>query len=274
MAAIIAAVGAGARAGPKPRKPDRRQAFVHVGGRISESARHFLGGRIRTERPMRMRRFLPIIALLTLAGCASAQMQLPTNLASASRTEFNGIGGWAKGKYTAGAWSGRYERSATQLSYLIPLVENRGHSEFTLERVGSDRLEGNCRMRENSVDLGLVEVTTRPMAYRCEFERGFLELQEVNGGHINRYERRGRIAFDGEAVEIRSVHHLAGTSMPVSSPIGYVFEQNGRPVGAVELNGKPVLMIEPGASPQLEQTLTLAALALGVFWDPANITDS
>ena len=217
-----------------------------------------------------MRLFVPVLGALALAGCATAQMQLPNNLASATRTEFNGIGGWAKGDYTAGAWSGRYERSATRRSYLIPLVENRGHSEFTLERVGTDPLEGNCRMRENSVDLGLVEVTTRLMAYRCEFERGFLELQEVNGGHINRYERRGRIALEGETVEIRSVHHLAGTSLPVSTPIGYVFEQRGRPVGAVELNGGPVLMIEPGASPQLERTLTLAALALGVFWDPAN----
>ena len=224
---------------------------------------------------MRMRRVLSIAAVLALAGCASAQMRLPENLAAATRTEFHGIGGWAKGDFSAGPWSGTYERSAEQLSYLIPLVENRGHSDFTLERAGSEPLAGSCRMRENSVDLGLVEVTTRPMAYRCEFVSGratpgYLELQEVNGGHINRYERRGRITLGGEAVEIRSVHHLADTSMPVSTPIGYVFEQHGRPVGAVELNGRPALMIEPGASPELRRTLMLAALALGVFWDPAN----
>jgi len=220
-----------------------------------------------------MRRILATAGLLALAGCASAQMSLPANLAAASRTEFVGIGGWAKGDFTAGPWSGRYERSASQLSYLAPLVENRGHSEFTLERTGSEPIQGQCRMRENSVDLGLVEVTTRPMAYRCELPAGFLELQEVTGGHINRYERRGRIALGGETVEIRSVHHIAGTSLPTSTPIGYVFEQQGRPVGAVELNGRPALLIEPGASPQLERTLTLAALALGVFWDPAK-TDS
>ena len=217
-----------------------------------------------------MRRLTPIAGLLMLAGCASAQMSLPNNLASAERTEFKGIGGWSKGHFTAGAYSGSYERSATKLSYLIPLVENRGHSEFTLESAGGEPLEGRCRMRENSVDLGLVEVTTRPMAYRCELPAGFLELQEVTGGHINRYERRGRIELSGEAVDIRSVHHIEGTVLPTSTPIGYVFEQNGRPVGAVELNGRPALMVEPGASPQLAHTLTVAALALGVFWDPAN----
>ena len=81
---------------------------------------------------------------------------------------------------------------------------------------------------------------------------------------------RKRNAVSPETVEIRSVHHLAGTSLPVSTPIGYVFEQRGHAVGAIELNGRPALVIDPGASPELQRTLTLAALALGVFWDPAN----
>jgi len=206
-------------------------------------------------------------------------MRLPDNLATATRTEFTGIGGWRSGDYTAGAYSGRYERSSDRLSYFGTVNEARGHSEFTI--AGPDipeGIEGRCRMRESSLDLGLVEVTTRPMAYRCEFRAegrpipAWLELQEDNGSGtpINRYVRYGRIELDGEAVDIRSVHHLAGTSLPVSTPIGYVFEQRGRPVGAVELNGHPALVVEPGASPELQRTLTLAALALGVFWDPAN----
>ena len=226
-----------------------------------------------------MRFVVPVFGALALAGCASAQMRLPDNLATATRTEFQGIGGWRSGEYSAGSYAGRYERSADRLSFFGPVNEARGHSEFTL--AGPDipeAIEGRCRMRESSLDLGLVEVTTRPMAYRCEFRAegrpipAWLELQEDNGAGtpINRYVRYGQIALDGETVEIRSVHHLAGTSLPTSTPIGYVFEQRGRPVGAVELNGKPVLVVEPGVSPQLEQTLTLAALALGVFWDPAN----
>jgi hypothetical protein len=226
-----------------------------------------------------MRFAIPVLGALALAGCASAQMRLPDNLATATRTEFTGIGGWRSGDYSAGAYSGRYERSSDRLSYFGTVNEARGHSEFTI--AGPDlpeAIEGRCRMRESSLDLGLVEVTTRPMAYRCEFSAGarpipaWLELQEDNGPAtpVNRYVRYGRIDFDGQTVEIRSVHHLAGTSLPVSTPIGYLFEQRGRAVGAVELNGRPALVIEPGASPELRRTLTLGALALGVFWDPAN----
>ena len=227
-----------------------------------------------------MRFVFPVFGALLLAGCATAQMRLPENLAAATRTEFTGIGGWRSGDYTAGAYAGRYERSADRLSFFGTLNEARGHSQFTIAGPGMpEAIEGRCRMRESSVDLGLVEVTTRPMAYRCEFSAGerestaWLELQEDNGPGtpINRYVRYGRIELEGETVDIRSVHHLAGTSLPVSTPIGYVFEQRGRPVGAVELNGRPALVIEPGASPELRRTLTLAALALGVFWDPANI---
>lgn len=224
-----------------------------------------------------MRRFVLILSAIALAGCASAQMRLPENLATASRVEFQGIDGWRSGDYTAGGYSGHYERSSDRLSYFDTVNESRGHSEFTL--AGGDvpeAIEGRCRMRESSINLGLVEVTTRPMAYRCEFRldeqpmAASLELQEVTNSAINRYERRGLVSLAHETVEIRSVHHLAGTSMPVSTPIGYVFEQNGHPVGALELNGRPALMIEPGASVQLRRTLMLAAVALGVFWDPAN----
>jgi hypothetical protein len=230
-----------------------------------------------------MRSFLAATALLALAGCATAQMQLPANLATASRVEFDGIGGWRSGAFTAGAYSGRYSRSAERLTYFDTVIEGRGQSAFTLAGPDTaDAIDGRCRMRESALDLGLFEVTTRPMAYRCEFRRAgqpipaWLELQEENGPGtpINRYVRHGRIELDGETLEIRSVHHLAGTAMSVPTPIGYVFEQRGRAVGAVELNGRPVLVVEPGASPRLRRTLTLAALALGVFWDPANTVDS
>lgn len=225
-----------------------------------------------------MRRFLIACALVPLAGCAAAQMQLPANLATSERTEFQGIGGGSRGHYTAGGYAGDFERSSERLSYFDTLNEARGGSRFTLAGAVSAPVEGRCRMRERSVDLGWFEVTTRPMAYRCEFARGgrpldaWLELQEQNGPGtaINRYERRGAIAFGDDLVEIRSVHHIAGTPLPTSTPIGYVFELDGHPVGAVELNGSPVLTVEPGTAPELRETLTLAALALGVFWDPAS----
>src|SRR5688572_8358846 len=173
------------------------------------------------------RRLLPLLFVLALAGCATAQMRLPETLATASRVEFEGIGGWRSGEYTAGGYAGRYERSSDRLSYFDTVNESRGHSEFTLAGADvAEAIEGRCRMRESSLDLGLVEVTTRPMAYRCEFRAGgrpldaWLELQEFNGSGaaMTRYERRGRLVLDGETIDIRSVHHLAGTAMPVLTP--------------------------------------------------------
>ena len=123
--------------------------------------------------------------------------------------------------------------------------------------IGKDIVVTVLEVRGDQVRIGV----SAPRDVDVHREEVFLELQETTDGPINRYERRGRIELDGEAVDIRSVHHLAGTKLPTSTPIGYVFEQRGRPVGAVELNGRPALVVEPGASPQLERTLTLAALA-------------
>src|SRR6478735_723401 len=86
-----------------------------------------------------MRFLIPALGAVALAGCASAQMRLPENLAAATRTEFTGIGGWRSGSYTVGAYAGRYERSSDRLSYFGTLNEARGHSEFTI--AGPDMIE-------------------------------------------------------------------------------------------------------------------------------------
>ena len=228
-----------------------------------------------------MRPILPLIGLSLLAACAPAQMRLPDAFAASSRTEFTGFTGWNHGRFTAGPYSGGYERSADRLAFFDTFKTNSARAEFTIAgpRI-STTIEARCRMRERSIDTGLVEVVTRPMAYGCEFTaegRAFparFELQEAQSDVLKPYERRGEIALGGEIVQIRSVHRIEGTSLPTLAPIGYLFEQDGRPVGAVELNGKPVLILPAGTEPGLARTLTVAALALGVLYDPANDVDS
>ena len=134
-------------------------------------------------------------------------------------------------------------------------------------------------MRERVLDLGIMEFTPGPMSYRCEFTAdgraipARFELQEVRsgiGGALSREERRGEIALGGEIVQIRSVHRLEGSPIEMASPIGYVFEQDGRPVGAVELNGSPVIYLADAADEGLARTIVVGAMALAVFRDPAN----
>lgn len=207
-------------------------------------------------------------------------MRLPSNIGETTRTPFSGISGWTHGRFSVGSYSGGYERSEERLAFFDTFVRKSGYSEFTIAGPEiSSTIEARCRMRERALDLGDgVSVTTRPMAYRCDFTAdgraipARFELQEVTGGGTAayRYERHGEIALGGEIVRIRSVHKLEGTALGTLTPIGYVFEQRGRPVGAVELNGKPALILPAGTEPDLARTLTIAATALAVFWDPAN----
>lgn len=232
-----------------------------------------------------MRKLVSTIVLVVLASACSpfqpVEMRLPSNLATQSaRLPIDGFGGWTHGRFRTGDWYGGYERSEERLSYFGTFIQNSGHSEFTIKGPGvSSSIEAFCRMREKVLDLEVAEFKPKRMSYRCEFTadgRGIparFELQEVRtglGGALNRYERRGEIALGGETVQIRSVHKLAGSPIEMASPIGYVFEKRGRAVGAIELNGSPVLYIQDLTDEGLSRTITIGAIALAAFWDPAN----
>lgn len=232
-------------------------------------------------------RILSLFAASMMAtACAAlppAEMRLPPALAEqAAPIAVEGIGGRTKGRFYAGAWQGSYERSEERLALFDTVIRNSGHSGFVIEGPGiSWTIEARCRMREKVLDFGLVEFTPKPMSYGCAFTANGndiparFELQEVRsglGGALSRRERRGEIALGGEIVQIRSVHKLAGTALDIATPIGYVFEQQGRPVGAVELNGTPRLFIADRAGESLSRTIAIGAIALAIFWDPANST--
>ncbi len=225
-----------------------------------------------------MPRIVPLLACIALGACTPAQMRLPASLTQASvRTEIAGIGGWPSGRFTAGEYSGAFTRSLERSSF-AEAIARTGHSDFTIAGPEiSSTIEARCDMREHAIDLGLAEVTVQPMAYRCDLTAegrpipARFELQEVVGGGsaITRYERRGEIALGGEIVGFRSVHHLAGTPMPSLTPIGYVFEQKGREIGALELTGRPALILPASLDRGVARTATVAALALATLWDPA-----
>lgn len=225
-----------------------------------------------------MKRATTLAACLAVAACAPAQMRLPSSLAEASvRTEIVGIGGRDKGQFTAGAYHGTFDRSLERWSFL-DAIAREGHTNFTIAGPGLGRpIEGRCGMREHAVGSGGIEITVRPMAYRCDLLGGagkvpaLFELHEVVGGGtaITRYERRGTMALGGQVIRFRSVHHLAGTPMPSLAPIGYVFEQDGREIGALELTGRPALVLSAATGQDLARTVTVAAVALATFWDPA-----
>lgn len=232
---------------------------------------------------MKIHTLVPLF-LFALGGCSAirpAAMQMPSDLAqSASAIPISGIGGGRHGRFAVGDYRGGFERSEERLALFDLFATNKGHAAFTIEGPEiSDYIDTRCRMREREIDLGILEFKPAKMALRCEFlAAGYpfparFELQEVSkglGGALGRRERRGEIALGGELVQMRSVHRVEGSPLAVAAPIGYIFEQRGRPVGAVELNGQARLFLAPGTDPGLARTLTIAAVTLAVFWDPAN----
>ena len=225
-----------------------------------------------------MIRLFVLLGSIALSGCTAAQLRLPSALADASiRTEISGIGGRPSGQFVAGAYTGSFDRALERWTF-ADTIARTGHSDFIIAGPEiSSTIEARCAMRERAVDLGLAEVTVQPLAYRCAFTAegraipARFELQEVIGGGsaITRHERRGEIALGGETIRFRSVHHLAGTPLPSLTPVGYVFERRGVEIGALELTGRPALLLAPGLDRGAARTATVATLALATFWDPA-----
>jgi hypothetical protein len=159
-------------------------------------------------------------------------------------------------------YHGRFRRSESRLSVFGIWERWAGSTAF-----------------EHNVTLGIVGFTPKPMAYGCDFtsaEGGLparFELQEAREGvpgALMKRERRGQVTMDGATLALRSVHHLVGSPLELATPIGYVFEQDGLAIGAIELNGSPRLFLSPRADPATRRAIVTGAVALAVFWDPAE----
>ena len=116
-------------------------------------------------------------------------------------------------------------------------------------------------------------------SYSGEYTR---TLDRASFGHLTETDGRASFAIAGpgisstiglagEVVRFRSVHHIVGGKLPTADPMGYVFEQDGEAIGALELNGKPVLTLSPDTDLDRRRAVMVAAVALATFWDPAVV---
>ena len=223
-------------------------------------------------------------ALLTalLAGCATirpAQLALPDGLEGITAEPIQGIGGWQSGRFSIGRSAGRYERSASRLSVFDVVQQDRAAVRYTLD---DDGMQGQCKLRGNTVTAGIAQLAVKPTAFDCDFARGDgtaaarLELRAVttagmSAGAGTRDERQGRLSAGPVALEVRSIHRVQGSPLPLAAPVGYEFLQDGRAVAALELTGTTPRLWRPADGP-LREPVTQAALALALLWDPAGST--
>lgn len=232
-----------------------------------------------------MKRIFLISLAVANGACASiqpARMALPPSLAMQSeRVQVTGMNGGQTGVYRAAEFSGSYSRSASRLAFFGPLFEMRdGTTAFSIAGPEiSTSMQVACRMRERTVTLGIVSFEPQPMAYGCDFAHegrpipARFEVQahrQGPGGMFMRQERRGEVALDRVVLSIRSVHDLEGSPIQMATPIGYLFERDGIAMGAVEINGAPVIAYGERADAATRRAILVASLALGLFWDPAE----
>jgi hypothetical protein len=226
--------------------------------------------------PPQARRALTALLIATAAaGCASlpaAQMVLPEALAGAPMVPLTGLKAGRSGTFDLAGATGRFDRGADRLSLFSALTSDRVSASYTLAPDQPGRVAASCKARQVEGRVGLIAGPLRPYGVRCSYEGAFagdLVLDEQRAAAGARLERVGRLQAGGATLEIRSVHRVQGSPLPLEAPIGYVFLSGGQPVGAVELNGTTPRVWRTGAPEPVQTAMTHAALTLALIWDPA-----
>jgi hypothetical protein len=207
------------------------------------------------------------------AGLPAAQMALPETLTAIAPETVQGLGGKREGEFVLAGTPGRFERSASRLSLFDDLMafDRVGASYRTAPSQGA-AVAASCRGRQTEATVGVLSGAPRPYEVRCQFSGGVsgeMVLAAPSAVPGTRAERRGSVNAGGVTLALESVHRVQGSPLPLEQPIGYVFTQDGRAVGAIELNGTPRLWRPPAGTPA-HDAVTQAALALALLWDPAG----
>jgi hypothetical protein len=226
-----------------------------------------------------MKQMLAVVAVfaaVVTSGCVrGAQIRVPEELAAQSDTlELKGMGGGRHGTFRLGPDTGEFIRGADRLGILDPLlIRNSGGGSFRILLAGQP-LEGACSYRAEQLTVGVISAPTRPFSYQCRFSRGGRPLDaqlfvRAVPNAIGKDERRGFLEFEGRRFTLQSVHRDIAGGLPTRAPLGYVFEVEGRPVAAIDLNG-PNKTLHITRGPERDAVIA-GSLALAILWDPAEV---
>ena len=213
-------------------------------------------------------------AAIALGACAiaPARMALPEALAAAPPLAFTGLGFGRSGSFDLAGQTVRFERTADRLSFFDTLSYDRAALRFSIQAAGGAETLAVCKARRVEGTLGMVSGALRPFSLGCDFTgtpAGRLDLVETPAAAGTRAERAGRYSAGSLTLELRSVHELQGTALPLPQAAGYVLWHQGRPVAALELTDTRPLLRRAVDSGPLADAVTHAAVALALLWDPA-----
>jgi len=215
-----------------------------------------------------------------LGGCVEhARVAVPSDLAATTeRLEIKGMGAGTRGTFGLAGAQGRFYRSSESASAFGD-VRKRGGGSFTVGPPAvAEELSGFCDFSEREIRPGRgIAVTTDRLIYGCAFEREgrrieaelVVEAADGRGTAMFRHEREGYLLFEGQRIELKSIHSFDDGKLPTITPLGYSFHSNGAQIGAIDLNGLDKTLFAPRQGPEREAVIA-AALALAIFWDPAD----
>lgn len=224
---------------------------------------------------MRSLLLLPLVAAVLGAGCsalAPARMALPDPLADATALPFAGLGSGRQGEFSVDGRRVAFERGADRLSLFGVLSSDRSRLSFGID---GQAIQGRCDGRALQATIGVLDGALRPFGLHCRIEgaaAATLDLTERRSGAGVIAAREGQLRADGVTLQIRSVHALQGSAFQLAQPAGYVLEHDGRPVAALDLSERIPLLRRATAAPAVQRAVLVAAVALGLLWDPATTT--
>jgi hypothetical protein len=215
-------------------------------------------------------------AVLALSACASlpaAEVALPAPLAAQTPELVEGIGAGRSGGFTVGATRGTFSRGRDRLELFEIVNWDSARTRYALTLADGAGTQAACRATALEVTWRVLAANAKPFSFSCEWRGARSAQLTVNAPALavgTKAERTGRFTMNGTSIDVQSLHEVRGSPLPLEAPIGYLFSQGGRPVGAIELNGATPRLWRPAAGDALHEPVTLAALALALLWDPAG----
>lgn len=242
-----------------------------------------------------MRMMVPLLAAVPLAGCATAAMNGFDKLAAqgGERIDITAIPAWQDGSFALGVSQGQVRRRAVGdrqawsddpwATVSQAIIARTGTFTFTVAgpEIGG-RIEGRCRYGRLEGEDRIGDVATssplRPLRLGCRYvidgrDAGDFELHAAPpeapiAGEV----RNGRILLDGTSLAVHSTMNVAGTTLPMDSPVGYTLQRaNGVTVGAIETVGGGRRRLIVPHDPAERRAVLAATLTLALFWDPGDV---
>jgi hypothetical protein len=227
---------------------------------------------------------------LSLSGCQTAHMALPQNMQSESSeltvegrsllifansfdfapyhvTDFNR--GWTRGKGFSMS-SGTTEFSSSEATQKY---------EFSVNESGRATWEVQCATGADWSQLEMegffeggfaIEFSSNKQLV-CTLKQEGREkpskLVMAQSASANETALQGIMTNGATKIDISATHKLDSTPLQVSTPTGYVFHIEGRPVGAVEVINKGTVWLNNSVTPETRSALAATSAVLLLYQD-------